>query len=323
MGVSEGVSPAGSPVSEGQEPGITRRVVLRDGSAVALALMLTGPASGLADVAVPVASGRRAFLNETEMNALRGLVDRFIPGRPEDLAEGALAGGCAEAINGLLSAFRYRRPRIYAGAPFSDRAGSKVNHFEKFLRLDPYEERAWRLRVQGSRGKRRLEFNGPVKGWQQTYREGLAALDEAAAPQGFGDLPSLGRDLILETSGDPRIADLVDVAWPHTWQFMYGAPEYGGNRDELGWKYTNFAGDVQPRGWTKEEIETSEPGERRPTRALIPPGLALAEVLALTPLAGGEAAWGLVARSGDSLAAMRAELDAITRFSRRGGLDGS
>ena len=31
----------------------------------------------------------------------------------------------------------------------------------------------------------------------------------------------------------------------------YGAPEYGGNRDVAGWRAIRYAGDVQPRGWTR------------------------------------------------------------------------
>jgi hypothetical protein len=38
---------------------------------------------------------------------------------------------------------------------------------------------------------------------------------------------------------------------------MYGPPEYGGNRDLVGWQSIGFEGDVQPRGWTDAEV--SEP----------------------------------------------------------------
>ena len=38
---------------------------------------------------------------------------------------------------------------------------------------------------------------------------------------------------------------------------MYGAPEYGGNREGVGWQAIDFEGDVQPRGWTDAEV--SEP----------------------------------------------------------------
>ncbi len=242
---------------------MTRRAVLRDGSVVALAVLASGPVSAFGNVAVAITSGGPKFLTEEEMAALRGLVDRFIPGRPEDTEEGALAGGCAEAIDALLGAFRADPPMIYAGAPFSDRAGSPVNHFERFLELDPYETKAWRLRIEGSKGRPKLEFNGPVKGWQEIYREGLAALNAAAGAAGFGALPGPARDLILQSANDPAVGELVDVAFPHTFEFMYGAPEYGGNSDLIGWQYTNYDGDVQPRGWTREQIEQPDSAGRR------------------------------------------------------------
>ena len=42
----------------------------------------------------------------------------------------------------------------------------------------------------------------------------------------------------------------------HCCEGMYGAPEYGGNRDLAGWEAIGFAGDVQPRGFT--DVEVSE-----------------------------------------------------------------
>ncbi|MQA64177.1 MAG: hypothetical protein GEU86_22600 [Actinophytocola sp.] len=115
---------------------INRRTALRGG---ALAL------------AVEIGRDGPAFLSERELTTLRALVDRIVPGKPEDPAEGAVFAGCAEAIDGLLGAFRSDPPRIYAGAPFSDRGGHPMNEFENFLPLDSYEATAWRLRIEGSR----------------------------------------------------------------------------------------------------------------------------------------------------------------------------
>jgi hypothetical protein len=297
---------------------LTRRRLLRDGAALTVAVMAAGPASLTGDIAVAVDRRSRSFLDEREMNALRGLVDRFIPGKPEDGDDGAVAAGCAEAIDALLGAFGFDPPRIYAGAPFSDRAGSRVNHFERFLGLDAYERKAWRLRIEGSRGKRPLKFNGEHRGWQQIYRDGLAALDAASAGGSFGGLSGLERDLILRGADDDAIAELVDIAFPHTWQFMYGAPEYGGNRELVGWRYTRYAGDVQPRGWTKEEIE-APPGGSSPKPDVIERALASAALRAVAPLAFPEAAHHIVARSGDSLSAMRAEIQPVIEWARRSG----
>lgn len=296
---------------------LTRRAMLRDGVALGVALFVSRDGSA---VAVQVeGTGEATFLTEPELSTLRGLVDRFVPGRPEDSDDGAVAAGCAEAIDALLGAFRTRPPRIYAGAPFSDRAGSPVNHFERFLRLDRYEAKAWRLRIEGSKGNRKLEFNGPVKGYQQLYREGLAALDRAAGPGGFAALPGPARDSILRGSGDPAIAELIDEAFIHTIELMYGAPEYGGNRNRIGWGYTSYAGDVQPRGWTREQVE--EPVPPGPSGVLPPdlPGMSRSELIGLSALASPELGHGIIARSGGRLSAIRAELAPLLDGIRRSG----
>jgi hypothetical protein len=290
--------------------GITRRAVLRDGTALFVAVLAAGSSNPFGGVAVAVTPGRAAFLTGPELHDLRGLVDVLIPGKPIDPDHGALAGGCAEAIDALLGAFGTNPPRIYAGAPFSDRAGSPVNHFEEFLGLDGYEELGWRLRIEGSRGRRELERNGPIKGWQAIYRDGLAALDAASGDSSFGDLSPVQRELILRNSGEGPIAELVDVAFPHTFAFMYGAPEYGGNRDLVGWEYARWDGDVHPRGYTREQVEQPggendvlSPGERELLERLVP----------LAPLASPELAHNVVSRAGFSLSALRAELGKLAK----------
>ncbi|HYF25986.1 MAG TPA: gluconate 2-dehydrogenase subunit 3 family protein [Baekduia sp.] len=291
-------------------PGVTRRVVLRDGTAVALAVLVAGPLAAHGDVAVAVTPGEAAFLTPDELRALRGLVDVLIPG-----ADGALASGCAEAIDALLGAFVVAPPRIYAGAPFSDRAGSPVNHFGTFLPLDAYETLAWRLRIEGSQGRPQLEFNGPVTGWQHVYREGLRALDAAAPGGRFAALPAPARELLLRTTDDADIGALVDVAFPHTYEFHYGAPEYGANRDLMSWRATGWAGDVQPRGWTRAQIEEAggAPAGAREQELL-------RELLPAAPLAAsGELAHNVLARSGGSLTTLRDELAGIARKAGRRG----
>src|SRR5688500_1429981 len=121
--------------AQGLSRRITRREVMRDGSVLMVAVLAGGT---LGDIAV-AARGRNTHLDAAELKALRGLVDVFIPA---DTDPGALGAECAEAIDALLGAFDTEPPRIYAGAPFSDRAGSPVNHFKRFLKLDDYEEKA-------------------------------------------------------------------------------------------------------------------------------------------------------------------------------------
>ena len=151
--------------------------------------------------------------------------------------------GCADYIDGLLGAFTVDPPRIFAGGPFSGRFGGEAS-FATFMPLSRIEEIAWRTRIEGSLGIPEREFNGPVRGWQTIYREGIAAL---------------GTDF-LDVDGDEQDARLAGqktlraTLYQHACEGAYGAPEYGGNRDQLGWHVIEFPGDVQPRGYTDEEV---------------------------------------------------------------------
>jgi len=230
-------------------------------------VLIAGGALGLT-AAVPVVPAAAAtptpparYLSRDQLETLRAFVDRIVPA---DVHPGALAAGAADAIDYLLGAFRTDPPFIWAGAPFSDRAGHPVNEFETFIALDEYEAFAWRLAIEGSQGMADREFNGPVKGMQQIYVEGLAALDAAAQSRGFASFaaaPALVRDLLILTPPDDAVADLVDIGYLDTLDGMYGAPEYGGNRDLVGWSFTVFDGDVQPRGYTRDQvINADNPG---------------------------------------------------------------
>lgn len=295
---------------------LSRRGLL--GGAVASLAVLVPLRGGGRAIAVPVGPDAASHLDGHQLATLRAVVDRIVPA---DLDPGAVAAGCAEAIDALLGAFRTDPPRIFAGAPFSDRAGSDVNHFEQFLTLDRYEEMAWRLQVQGSRGNPDLQFNGLVKGFQQTYVDGLAALDEAVLLGDFASATVVERDLILQTSDDPLVKDLLDIAVPHTLQFMYGAPEYGGNADLVGWAYTAFDGDVQPRGWTRKEIE--ERDDRSPFDGLpLPTVLDTDRLVTALALSNPEMVMGLQAASDGKLSGLQERVDSIVSDTLEGVRNG-
>ncbi|ORE88597.1 hypothetical protein ATO7_01940 [Oceanococcus atlanticus] len=283
-----------------------RRVVLQSGGVALMSawlMPLSGcqPGSGGRQATLAAAQSsdqpatpHAAFLSENEKRSLRALCDRLIPA---GLQPGAAAGHAEEAIDALLAAFNTDPPLIYAGGPFSDRAGASSNNFARFLALDEYETLAWRLVIEGSQGRPEREFNGPVQGLQQRYREGLAHLDARAAQlatgvlpaalgqilqeqlsgtplsavldlinqlsgsEHFADLPALLRDVIVFDPSDAQTQALIDVAFPNTLDGLYGAPEYGGNRDLVGWTSTDWPGDVQPRGYTDSEvINRDQPG---------------------------------------------------------------
>jgi hypothetical protein len=181
------------------------------------------------------------FLTETERTALAAVVDRLIPPRGDHL--GAAALGAVDYIDTLLDAFSSEPPRIWAGGPFSGRAGGEAG-FDQFHDLSRVEALTWRTRIEGSRSIPEREWNGPVRGWQEIYRGGLAALGNDYSTM---DPKEQAARLAAER-------ELARLAYEHACEACYGAPEYGGNRDLGGWTAVNFPGDVQPRGYTDAEV---------------------------------------------------------------------
>jgi len=183
----------------------------------------------------------RVYLTARDASVLEAAVDRLIP--PSGPHPGASALGAVDYIDGVLGAFQVDPPRIFAGGPFSGRHGGKAS-FAQFLPLRPLEELAWRTRIEGSQGRPEREFNGPVTGWQQRYRDGI---------DGLGD----DFDQVDGDEQDRRLAAAPEfraLLYGHANEGCYGAPEYGGNRDGRGWAAISFPGDSQPRGYTDQEV---------------------------------------------------------------------
>jgi hypothetical protein len=181
-----------------------------------------------------------AFLTDEQFRVLEAVCARLIP---TDDDPGASEAGVAHYIDGLLGAFAFDPPRIWAGGPFSGRFGGSPG-FATFHRLTAVDELAWRTRIEGSLGIPEREWNGPVVGLQERYRAGLAQLGSD-----FADVGAEEQDRRLGT--DEEFTGLV---YEHACEGMYGAPEYGGNRNGVGWSYIGFAGDVQPLGYSDEEV---------------------------------------------------------------------
>ena len=186
-----------------------------------------------------------AWLTADQYAVVEAAAERLIPahaGHP-----GARALGVADYVDGLLGAFSSDPPRIWAGGPYSGRAGGDPS-FGQFLPLSALEERAWRARIEGSRGLPEREFNGPVTGWQEEYRRGIDALGAD-----FVALSPSDQDARLDAA--PEFKALL---YQHACEGAYGAPEYGGNRGTAGWRAIEFPGDVQPRGYTDEEVSGAD-----------------------------------------------------------------
>jgi hypothetical protein len=188
-----------------------------------------------------VTAAEPPYLTPEQHEAVAAACDRLIP--PAAGHPGGRALGCADYVDALLGAFTVDPPRVWAGGPFSGRAGGEAR-FGAFLPLSRVEELAWRTRIEGSRGIPEREFNGPVTGWQERYRDGLAALGAD-----FATLTPAEQDARLDA-----VPDFKDLLYRHACEGAYADPEYGGNRGRAGWRAIRFPGDVQPGGYTDEEV---------------------------------------------------------------------
>lgn len=232
-------------------PGPGPRFSRREALWLAIAGSVVGWLRGMLPVGEAFAA-RRSVLTAGERATLIAAVDRIIP--PDDDPGGAELGA-AGYIEGLLAAFaavdagRSRRPPIFGGGPFSGRHGGAAR-FGRFVRLTRVQEIAWRMRIEGSLGLPEREFNGPVRGLQSLYRDGLADLDDRAQARGVASFAALlpaDQDAVLREA-DPGF---VDVLYQHTVEAAYAPPEYGGNRRLRGWRYIGFEGDRQPLGYSR------------------------------------------------------------------------
>jgi hypothetical protein len=184
------------------------------------------------------------WLTDDEHATLAALLDDLVPA--DGTSPGAGEAGGADYVDQLLGAFTFDPPRIWAGGPFSGRHGGDAG-FEDWLPLGGLEELAWRMRIEGSLGLPEREFNGPVVGYQERYRELLAAL----GPDFASLTPAERAERWAAAPVDDAGRELVFV---HACESLYGDPVYGGNRGGIGWRAIAFDGDVQPRGYTDDEV---------------------------------------------------------------------
>ena len=174
---------------------------------------------------------------------------RIAPGPRDDPAEAGHPGareanvtGYIDTMLGALQALQAgtgNPPPIFAGGPWSNRHTSGPDLMARFVALDPVARIAWRKRLTA---------------WQNQYSNGIAALDKLAG----GDFTKANpgkQDKILATQS---VTEFSALLFEHTIEGLYASPEYGGNRGLAGWQEIGFPGDIQPRGYTSDEVERSD-----------------------------------------------------------------
>jgi Gluconate 2-dehydrogenase subunit 3 len=192
-------------------------------------------------------SGRTLrFFTSHQAAVVEAATARIAPGPADDPAEAGHPGareadvtGYIDSMLGALGALDDAAPLVFAGGPWSNRHTSGPDLMAHFTALDPVARIAWRRRLTG---------------WQQQYRQGIATLDKLAGGD-FTKASGAKQDKILVMSS---VSSFMPLLFEHTIEGLYAAPEYGGNRGLAGWREIGFPGDIQPRGYTADEVSRSD-----------------------------------------------------------------
>jgi hypothetical protein len=180
---------------------------------------------------------------------------------------------------------------LFAGGPFSGRTpfpdpatgtpstNRPPNSFLDPLPLPRVKRLAWTVRLLGAGAVPELADN-PLAITQldvdlrRRYRAGVA--DVSARSQSefgtpFDELDATQQDTIITgVKRDNR--QFYDLLVNHTIEGVLCAPEYGGNRDLLGWQLAGFDGDSQPLGYSIFDTTINDYRERpdKPLSTILP-----------------------------------------------------
>ncbi|MGH3151013.1 MAG: gluconate 2-dehydrogenase subunit 3 family protein [Streptosporangiaceae bacterium] len=189
------------------------------------------------------------FFTAEQAAVVEAATARIAPGPADDPAEAGHPGAREADVTGYIDSMLAQLaaldeagsppPLIFAGGPWSNRHTSGPDLMARFMALDPVARIAWRKRLQG---------------WQEQYRTGIASLDKLAGGD-FAKASHARQDKILASS---PASTFMALLYEHTIEGLYSAPEYGGNRGLAGWKDIAFPGDIQPRGYTPDEVTRSD-----------------------------------------------------------------
>jgi Gluconate 2-dehydrogenase subunit 3 len=236
---------------------LRRRAIIAGISAAAASAAVLGSSGCTSPATSTSASGGRAlrFFTSHEAAVVEDATARIAPGPADDPAEtghpGAREAGVTDYIDTMLGSLGSLAgtsgsqgsgapaPMIFAGGPWSNRHTSGPDLMASFIPLDPVAQIAWRRRLTG---------------WQQQYRQGIATLDKLAGGD-FTTATHADQDKILARQ---EVSTFTALLFEHTIEGLYAVPEYGGNRGLVGWKDIAFPGDVQPRGYTADEVSRSD-----------------------------------------------------------------
>ena len=216
----------------------------------------SGPRRRAIIAALPVAAGLAActsspkrepqpatlrFFTAHQAAVVEAATARIAPGPADDPAEAGHPGAREADVTGYIDTLlgALDDQNIFVGGPWSNRHTSGPNLMARFTPLNPVARIAWRNRIIA---------------WQEQYTKGISQLDKLAGGD-FTKKPPAQQDKILATKS---VSEFTSLLFEHTIEGLYSSPEYGGNKNLVGWKEIGFPGDVQPRGYSADEVERSD-----------------------------------------------------------------
>ena len=181
------------------------------------------------------------FFTAHQAAVVEAATARIAPGPRDDPAEAGHPGAREAGVTGYIDATlaALETGKVFAGGPWSNRHTSGPSLMARFAPLDPVAKIAWRKRLNG---------------WQAQYRAGIGQLDKLAG----GDFTTASHQKQDKILAAKSVTDFTTLLFQHTIEGLYASPEYGGNRGLAGWTEIGFPGDIQPRGYTADEVERSD-----------------------------------------------------------------
>ncbi len=224
-----------------------RRTVIA--AVASTAVLASGGCTSPSEPSDPSDRGRvLRFFTSHQAAVVADATARIAPGPEDDPAEAGHPGareadvtGYIDTMLGALAALGDDNPppMVFAGGPWSNRHTSGPDLMNFFVALDPVTRIGWRKRLTG---------------WQQQYATGIHALDKLAGGDFTKAAPAKQDEILAAQS----VSTFTALLFEHTIEGLYANPEYGGNRGLAGWKDIGFPGDIQPRGYTSDEVERSD-----------------------------------------------------------------
>ncbi len=181
------------------------------------------------------------FFDEQQYAVVQAACARLIP---TDDEPGATEAGVVDYIDGFLGAFASDPPLIWAGWTVlgtvrRQRLGSQRSTDSPRVTSSP-----------GALGSKARSASANASGSDRSSAC-RSSIDKGSwrSARSSCDLSGEEQDQRLRENGE-----FTTLLYEHACEGMYGAPEYLGNRGLVGWNNIGWAGDVQPRGYTDEEV---------------------------------------------------------------------